>query len=74
MCSGCMWGFGLPSGCGDGAQGWNTCAHISSVKDGGTKQIVLSLSKQYTDLQGWEAAELDSTAQQGWLQHRAGVV
>ena len=45
-----------------------------SVKDGGTKQIVLSLSKQYTDKQGWEAAELaPRVAARRWLQHTAGV-
>ena len=44
------------------------------VKDGGTKQIVLSLSKQYTDKQGWEAAEpAPRVAARPWLQHRAGV-
>ena len=44
------------------------------MKDGGTKQIVQSLSKQYTDKQGWEAAELaPRVAARRWLQHRAGV-
>ena len=44
------------------------------MKDGGTKQIVLSLSKQYTDKQGWRAAELaPRVAARRWLQHRAGV-
>ena len=35
------------------------------MKDGGTKQIVLSLSKQHPDKQGWEAAELAGTASRG---------
>ena len=44
------------------------------VKNGGTKQIVLSLSKQCTDTQGWVAAELaPRVAARRWLQHRAGV-
>ena len=42
--------------------------------DGGTKQIVLNLSRQHTDKQGWEAAELaPRVAARRWLQHRAGV-
>ena len=44
------------------------------VKDGGMKQIVQSLSKQCTDKQGWQAAELaPRVAARRWLQHRAGV-
>ena len=44
------------------------------MKDDGTNQNALSLSKQYTDKQVWEAAELASrVAARRWLQHRAGV-
>ena len=44
------------------------------MKDGGTKQIVLSLSKQHTDKQVWEAAELaPRVTTRLSLQHRAGV-
>ena len=42
--------------------------------DGGTKRIVLLLSKQHTDKQGWEAAELaPCVAARRWLQNCAGV-
>ena len=52
----------------------STAPQGGSVQDGGTSQIVLNLSKQYTDKQGWEAAELaPRTAARRWLQHRAGV-
>ena len=41
------------------------------LKDGGTKLIVFNLSKQHTDKQGWEAAELaPRVAARRW--HRAG--
>ena len=44
------------------------------MKDDGTNQNALSLSKPYTDKQVWEAAELASrVAARRWLQHRAGV-
>ena len=36
----------------------STAPQGRSVKDGGTKQIVLSPSKEYTHKQGWRAAEL----------------
>ena len=37
-------------------------------------ELVLSLSKHYTDKQGWEAAELaPRVAAKRWLQYRAGV-
>ena len=36
----------------------STAPQGGCVKDDGTKQIVLSLSKRHTDKQGWEAAEL----------------
>ena len=52
----------------------STALQKGNVKDCGTKQIVLSLSKQYTDKQGWEAAKLaPRVAARRWLQHRAGV-
>ena len=54
------------------------CVHAAPqggcVKDVGTKQIVLSLSNQYTDKQGWEAAEMaPRVAARRWLHHRLGV-
>ena len=53
----------------------STAPQGGSVKDGGTKQIVQSLSKQYTDKQGWEAAELaPRVAERRWLQHQTRVV
>ena len=52
----------------------STAPQGGSVQDGGTNQIVLNLSKQYTDKQGWEAAELaPRAAARQWLPHRAGV-
>ena len=52
----------------------STALQKANVKDCGTKQLVLSLSKQYTGKQGWEAAELaPRVAARRWLQHRAGV-
>ena len=42
------------------------------VKGGGTKQIVLSLSKQYTDKQGWEAAELAPRVARAVPEHSLG--
>ena len=48
----------------------STAPQGRSVKDGGTKQIVQSLSKQHTDKQGWEAAELaPRVAARRWLKH-----
>ena len=43
------------------------------VKDGGTKQIVLSLGKQSTDKQGWKRRHWHRESARRWLQHRAGV-
>ena len=52
----------------------STALQKGNVKDCGTKQIVLSLSKQYTDKQGWFAAKLaPRVAARRWLQYRAGV-
>ena len=52
----------------------STAPQGGSVKDGGTTQIVLSLSKQYTDKSGWEAAELaPRVSARRWLRHRGGV-
>ena len=58
--------------------------HYPAVSEHGTtgrmcerwwnEAIVLGLSKQHTDRQGWEAAELARrVAARRWLQHRAGV-